>query len=147
MSSYILRSSAYSFAVLCSPLWLMFVLYVFWGRRSFIGPICRNSYLVPCSVGWFCQFFIFSARHQLDTWTLKEKGYWKERIAFSTLVSFISLLSALQIHLKVGRSSGFSDQHSDIMEKVENTVIITLEILFTTYSAIYLLIENKNNIK
>ena len=29
--------------VLCSPLWLMFVLYVSWGRRSFIDPICRNS--------------------------------------------------------------------------------------------------------
>ena len=28
--------------VFCSPLWLMFVLYVFWGRRSFIDPICRN---------------------------------------------------------------------------------------------------------
>ena len=24
----------------------MFVLYVFWGRRSFIDPICRNSYMV-----------------------------------------------------------------------------------------------------
>ena len=33
------------------------------------------------------------------------------------------------------------------MENLENTIIITLEILFTTYSAIYLLIENKNNIK
>ena len=33
-------------AVLCSPLWLMFVLYVFWGRRSFIDPICRNSCMV-----------------------------------------------------------------------------------------------------
>ena len=38
--------SAYSFAVLCSPLWLMFVLYVFWGRRSFIDPICRNFCMV-----------------------------------------------------------------------------------------------------
>ena len=33
-------------AVLCSPLWLMFVLYVFWGRRSFIDPICRNFCMV-----------------------------------------------------------------------------------------------------
>ena len=33
------------------------------------------------------------------------------------------------------------------MENLKNTIIITLEILFTTYSAIYLLIENKNNIK
>ena len=31
---------------ICSPLWLMFVLYVFWGRRSFIDPICRNSCMV-----------------------------------------------------------------------------------------------------
>ena len=30
----------------CSPLWLMFVLYVFWGRRSFIDPICCNSCMV-----------------------------------------------------------------------------------------------------
>ena len=27
-------------------LWLMFVLYVFWGRRSFIDPICCNSCMV-----------------------------------------------------------------------------------------------------
>ena len=40
------HSSAYSFAVLCSPLWLIFVLYVFWGCRSFIDPICRNSCMV-----------------------------------------------------------------------------------------------------
>ena len=58
-------------AVLCSPLWLMFVLYVFWGRRSFIDPICRNFCMVLSvfKVG-FGQLFIFSARHQLDTWTL-----------------------------------------------------------------------------
>ena len=41
-----LRSSGYSFAVLCSPLWLMFVLYEFLGRRSFIDPICCNSCMV-----------------------------------------------------------------------------------------------------
>ena len=66
-----LRSPAYSFAVLCSPLWLMFVLYVFWGRRSFKDPICPNSCMILSSleVG-FGQSFIFSARHQLDTWTL-----------------------------------------------------------------------------
>ena len=40
------HSSAYSFAVLWSPLWLIFVLYVFWGCRSFIDPICRNSCMV-----------------------------------------------------------------------------------------------------
>ena len=45
-SLQILRSSAYSFAVLCSPLWLMFVLYQFLGRRSFIDPICCNSCMV-----------------------------------------------------------------------------------------------------
>ena len=45
-SLQILRSSAYQFAVLCSLLWLMFLLYVFWGRRSFIDPICCNSYMV-----------------------------------------------------------------------------------------------------
>ena len=42
----ILRSSAYSFAVLCSPLWLLFVLYVFSGCRSFIDLICCNSCMV-----------------------------------------------------------------------------------------------------
>ena len=45
-SLQILRSSTYSFAVLCSPLWLMFSLYVFWGRRSFIDHICRNPGMV-----------------------------------------------------------------------------------------------------
>ena len=33
-------------AVLCSPLWLMFVFYVLWGRRSFIDPKCRNFCMV-----------------------------------------------------------------------------------------------------
>ena len=42
----ILRSSAYSFTVLCSPLWLMFVFYEFLGRRSFIDSICCNSCMV-----------------------------------------------------------------------------------------------------
>ena len=45
-SLYILRSSANSFAVLCSPLWCMFVLYEFLGRRFFIDPICCNSGMV-----------------------------------------------------------------------------------------------------
>ena len=36
---------------------VMFVLYVFWGRRSLTDPIC-------------CNFLHGSARHQLDTWTL-----------------------------------------------------------------------------
>ena len=45
-SLQILSSSAYSFAVLCSPLWLMFVLYEFLGRRSFIDPICCNFCMV-----------------------------------------------------------------------------------------------------
>ena len=50
----------------------MFVLYVFWGRRSFIDPICRNSCmgLSMCYKVGFGQLFIFSARHQLDTLTL-----------------------------------------------------------------------------
>ena len=50
----------------------MFVLYVFWGRRSFIDPICRyflHGFVHVFKVG-FGQLFIFSARHQLDTWTL-----------------------------------------------------------------------------
>ena len=42
----VLRSSAYSFAVFCSPLWLMFVLYVLWGRRSNIDPIRCNFCMV-----------------------------------------------------------------------------------------------------
>ena len=29
----------------------------------------------------------------------------------------------MQIHLNVGRSPGFSDQHSDIMENLENRII------------------------
>ena len=45
-SLQILRSSAYSFAVLCSPLWLMFVLYEFLGHRSFIDPVYCNSCMV-----------------------------------------------------------------------------------------------------
>ena len=36
----------YSFAILCSPLWLMFVLNAIWGHRSFIDPICRNFCMV-----------------------------------------------------------------------------------------------------
>ena len=61
--------SAYSFAVLCSPLWLTFVLYVFWGRRSFIDPICCNFCMVLSMFLRlvFGQSFIFFARHQLDT--------------------------------------------------------------------------------
>ena len=37
---------AYSFAVLCSPLWLMFVLYEFLGLGSFMDPICCNFCMV-----------------------------------------------------------------------------------------------------
>ena len=56
-----------------SPSWFMFVLlYVFLDRRSFIDPICCNFCMVlSMSLGWFlANFFIFSARHQLDTWAL-----------------------------------------------------------------------------
>ena len=28
------------------------------------------AWFCPCVLGWFYQLFIFSARHQLDTWTL-----------------------------------------------------------------------------
>ena len=28
------------------------------------------AWFCSCVLGWFCQLFIFSARHQLDTWTL-----------------------------------------------------------------------------
>ena len=71
-SLQILRSSAYSFAVHCSPLWLMFVLYVFLDRRCFIDPICCNFCMVLSMFFRLvlANFFIFSARHQLDTWTL-----------------------------------------------------------------------------
>ena len=69
------------------------------------------------------------------------KGYRRELITVSTLVSFISLLTAVQIHLNVGRSSGFSDQHSDIMENLENRIIrilVAFQITFIIYWAIYL---------
>ena len=71
-SLQILRSSAYSFAVHCSPLWFMFVLYVFLDRRSFIDPICCNFCMVLSMFFRLvlANFFIFSARHRLDTWTL-----------------------------------------------------------------------------
>ena len=39
-------AAAAAAAVLCSPLWLMFVFYVLWGRRSFIDPKCRNFCMV-----------------------------------------------------------------------------------------------------
>ena len=59
----ILRSSAYSFAVHCSPLWLMFVLYIFLDRRSFIDPICCNSCMVlSMLLCWFWSIFLFSLR-------------------------------------------------------------------------------------
>ena len=47
----------------------MFVISVFWGRRSIIDPICCNF----CMVCMFLRLVLanpFSARHQLDTWTL-----------------------------------------------------------------------------
>ena len=60
----ILLSSAYSFAVLCSPLWLMFALYVFWGRRSIIDPIYAAIFVYGSvhvfEVGFAGQSFIFS---------------------------------------------------------------------------------------
>ena len=48
-SLQILRSSAYAFSVLCSPLWLMFVLYVFW------------AWFCSCFIGWFWPI-LFSLR-------------------------------------------------------------------------------------
>ena len=51
------------------------------------------------------------------------KGYTRKLITVSILVYFISLLTAVRIHLNVGRSSGFSDQHSDIIENLENRII------------------------
>ena len=56
--------SVYSFAVLCSPLWLKFVLYVFWGRRSFIDPILVVifAWFSPCFWGWFLANPSFSLR-------------------------------------------------------------------------------------
>ena len=61
-----------SFAVLCSPLWLMFAFYVFWGHRSLIDPICCNFWMVlSIFLGCFWKIlFIFSARYQLDVRTL-----------------------------------------------------------------------------
>ena len=41
-----MAAAAAAAAVLCSPLWLMFVFYVLWGRRSFIDPKCRNFCMV-----------------------------------------------------------------------------------------------------
>ena len=62
-SLQILRSSAYSFAIQCSPSWFMFVLYVFLDRRSFIDPICCNFCMVLSMFsGWFWPIFLFSLR-------------------------------------------------------------------------------------
>ena len=47
-----------------SPLWLMSVLHVFWGRRSFIDPICRtflHGFVHVFKVGDSCP-------PQKDTW-------------------------------------------------------------------------------
>ena len=54
-SLQILRSSAYSFAVLCSPLWLMFVLYEFLGRRSFIDPVISMATISLCFEFFRCR--------------------------------------------------------------------------------------------
>ena len=93
------------------------------------GPIFRFGSIQLGFLGWLCV-----RKHIL-------KGYRRELITVSTLVSFISLLTAVRIHLNVGRSSGFSDQHSDIIENLENRIIriiVALQITFIIYWAIYL---------
>ena len=68
------------------------------------------------------------------------KGYTRKLITVSILVYFISLLTAVRIHLNFGRSLGFSDQHSDIIENLENRIIriiVALQITFIIYWAIY----------
>ena len=62
-SLQILRSSAYSFALHCSPLWFMFVLNVFLDRRSFIDPICCNFCMVlSMFLSWCWPISLFSLR-------------------------------------------------------------------------------------
>ena len=93
------------------------------------GPILRFGSLQLGFLGWRC------VRKHIP------KGYRRELITVSTLVSFISLLTAVRIHLNFGRSSGFSDQHSDIIENLENRIIriiVALQITFIIYWTIYL---------
>ena len=75
------------------------------------------------------------------------KGYRRELITVSTLVSFISLLTAVRIHLNVGRSSGFSDQHSDIIENLENRIIRIIVALQITLIFYYILGDLPSHLK
>ena len=75
------------------------------------------------------------------------KGYRRELITVSTLVSFISLLTAVRIHLNVGRSLGFSDQHSDIIENLENRIIRIIVALQITLIFYYILGDLPSRLK
>ena len=88
------------------------------------GAILRFGSLQLGFLGWLCV-----RKHIL-------KDYRRELITVSILVSFISLLTAVRIHLNVGRSSAFSDQHSDIIENLENRIIriiVALQIALIFY--------------
>ena len=81
---------AYTFPVLCSPLCLMFVLYEFLGRRSFIDPICCNFCMVlsmffglVLANSWFSLRDInltLGLLSQLSQFALllKRRGFWLE---------------------------------------------------------------------
>ena len=99
------------------------------------GPILRFGSLQLGFLGQLCV-----RKHIL-------KGYRRELITVSTLVSFISLLTAVRIHLNVGRSSGFSDQHSDIIENLENRIIRIIVALQITLIFYYILGDLPSHLK
>ena len=66
----------------------MFVLYEFLDRRYFIDPICCYSSMVLSMYFRFvlANIFIFSARHQLDTWTLALRRHvvWRDSVGIES---------------------------------------------------------------
>ena len=77
-------------------------LYVFWSRRSFTDPICCNFCMV-LSMFYrlvLANFFIFSARHQLDTINSlgllppRRHVVWRDSVIFNycfTIVRFVEM--------------------------------------------------------
>ena len=75
----------------------MFVLlYVFLDRRSFIDPICCHFLhgFVHVLRLVLANFFIFSARHQLDTWTLapQKARVWRDSVGVESSGSGLKII-------------------------------------------------------